>query len=84
MNNEHIDEIYQAVIDGATTYKLTNQEIAGLLTSVMRTILMQDHNRKQLEELGLEAKVLTPEAVLMIQRIWTEEYIKAITNELQE
>ena len=72
---KHIDELHQHILDGALIYKLTNQEIAALLTSVMRNILIQDHNKGRLIEMGITEAHLTPEAVTLIQRIWTEEYI---------
>ena len=74
---KHIDELHQHILDGALIYKLTNQEIAALLTSVMRNILVQEHNVAQLNYMGIDINKLSPEVVTLIQKIWTEEYIKS-------
>lgn len=77
---KHMDELHQHILDGAIMYKLTNQEIAALLTGVMRNILLQDHNKAQLETLNINTNKLTPEAVTIFQKIWTEEYIKDLMD----
>ena len=74
---KHINELHQHILDGAIIYKLTNQEIAAVLTSVMRNILTQEHNKGRLIEMGIAEEHLTPETVTLIQRIWAEEYIKS-------
>ena len=74
---KHINELHQHILDGVIIYKLTNQEIAALLTSVMRNILVQEHNKSRLIDMGIAEEHLTPETVTLIQRIWTEEYIKS-------
>ena len=74
---KHIDELHQHILDGALIYKLTNQEIAALLTSVMRNILGQEHNAAQLNDMGIDVNKLSPEVVTLFQKIWTEEYIKS-------
>ena len=77
---KHMDELHQHILDGAIKFKLTNKDIAALLTGVMRNILLQDHNKAQLESLNIDTNKLTPEAVTIFQRIWTEEYIKELTG----
>ena len=74
---KHIDEIHQHILDGALIYKLTNQEIAALLTSVMRNILVQEHNAAQLNDMGIDVNKLNPETITLFQKIWTEEYMKS-------
>ena len=75
--NEKIEELHQLILDGALIYKLTNQEIAALLTSVMRNILRQEHNAAQLNDMGIDVNKLSPEVVTLFQKILTEEYIKS-------
>ena len=74
---KHIDELHQHILDGALIYKLTNQEIAALLTSVMRNILVQEHNAAQLNDMGIDVNKLKPETITLFQKIWTEEYMKS-------
>ena len=74
---KHINELHQHILDGALIYKLTNQEIAALLTSVMRNTLGQEHNAAQLNDMGIDVNKLSPEVVTLFQKIWTEEHIKS-------
>lgn len=72
---KQIEELHQHIIDGVLMYKLTNKDVAALLTSVMRNVLTQNHNANQLASMGIAVTKLDPEVVTLIQRMWTEEYI---------
>ncbi|WP_100065121.1 hypothetical protein [Miniphocaeibacter massiliensis] len=71
-----IDKLHQHILDGALLNELTNMEVASLLTSVMRNILIMKRNSQLLNNMGVDITKLTPEVVTLIQKIWTEEYIK--------
>lgn len=73
-----MDELHQHIVDGALLYELTNEEIASTLTSAMRTILTQEHNKARLVEMGIAESNLDPNLVCTIQAIWTDEMVKTI------
>lgn len=73
-----MDELHQHIVDGALLHELTNEEIASTLTSAMRTILTQDHNKARLKEMGIAKSNLDPNLVCTIQAIWTGEMVKTI------
>lgn len=75
-NQKSIDEIQQHVWDIITINRLTNSEVAALLTSFMRTTLLQPHNQELLKKIGLSKENLTPRVVVETQNILTIQWLQ--------
>lgn len=71
-----MDELHQHLLDGALLFKLSNEEVAALLTSIMRNILTMEDNRKRLEKMNIKVEDLSTDNVLTIQKLLTEGYLE--------
>lgn len=74
-NKQSLDDINQHIYDVILINRLTNSEVAALFTGLMREILSSEHNKKLLNNLGIDIGQLNPELTTKIQQILTEEWL---------
>ncbi|MDT1957584.1 hypothetical protein MX629_04000 [Carnobacterium divergens] len=70
-----LDEMQQHIYDMIILYRLTNEEVGSLLTSVMLRVMSNDKNKPKLEEMGITKFNLSVDVVSEIQKILTKSYV---------
>lgn len=75
-----LDDIQSKVLSDCSRYMLTNEEIAALLTSIMRNIMMQPHNEMLLQKQGIKRADMNAQLVTEVQRVWTLSYLEGLPN----
>lgn len=66
-DGKDLDELHATILSLVTLYGLKTNEVAMLLTSLMRNVLNQEHNSQHLKSAGINAAELTVNQVLAIQ-----------------
>lgn len=77
-NRMSMDEIQQAFLDSFTMNQVSNEEAAALFVSLMRNMLLMPHNAAQLEELDIDPKKLSVDAITELIGVLAKEYIKGM------
>lgn len=73
-----MDQLQNLILSAFGEQMLTNEEVAALLTSIMRNIMLQPANEISLKEAGVERSIMNTELVCLTQQLWTLEYLKGI------
>ncbi|GGC84347.1 hypothetical protein [Enterococcus wangshanyuanii] len=76
-----LDDIQNKVLSDCSTYMLTNEEIAALLTSIMRNIMLQPHNETLLQDQGINRVDRNTQLVTEVQRVWTMSYLESLPHD---
>lgn len=71
-----MDQLQDLILSAFGEQMLTNEEVAALLTSVMRNIMLQPANEISLKKAGLDRPSMNAEVVCLTQQLWTLEYLK--------
>jgi hypothetical protein len=81
--NKPLDDIQSKVLSDCSKYMLTNKEIAALLTSIMRNIMLQPHNEMLLQEQGINRVDMDAQLVTEVQRVWTLSYLEGLPHDIE-
>ena len=58
----------------------SNSEIAAVLFTVMRNVLLYDRNREFLDKVGINPRQLNTEVVVEIQKLLIKEYLNGLNE----
>ncbi len=72
-----LDNLQEELISMLSVYSLKTDEVATLLFSTMRTVMLQKANKRKLKEnFSIDVEKLNVEGILTVQRALTESYLK--------
>lgn len=72
-----LDVLQEELISMLSVHSLKTDEVAALLFSTMRTVMLQKANKRKLKEnFSIEVEKLNVEGILTVQRALTESYLK--------
>lgn len=72
-----LDVLQEELISMLSVHSLKTDEVAALLFSTMRTVMLQKANKRKLKEnFSIDVEKLDVEGILTVQRALTESYLK--------
>lgn len=72
-----LDVLQEELISMLSVHSLKTDEVAALLFSTMRIVMMQKANKRKLKEnFSVDVEKLNVEGILTVQRALTESYLK--------
>lgn len=78
--NADIDAIELKIRELLILNGFSTSEIAAVLFTVMRNVLLYDRNREFLEKVGIDPKQLNTEVVVEIQKLLIKEYLNGLND----
>lgn len=72
-----LDALQEELISMLSVHSLKTDEVAALLFSTMRIVMLQKANKRKLKEnFSINVEKLNVEGILTVQRALTESYLK--------
>lgn len=72
-----LDALQEELISMLSVHSLKTDEVAALLFSTMRIVMLQKVNKRKLKEnFSIDVEKLNVEGILTVQRALTESYLK--------
>jgi len=78
--NADIDTIELKIREMLILNGFNTSEIAAVLFTVMRNVLLYERNREFLEKVGINPKQLNTEVVVEIQKLLIKEYLNGLNE----
>ncbi|MBP1045282.1 hypothetical protein I6N96_03260 [Enterococcus sp. BWM-S5] len=75
-----MDQLQDLILSAFGEQMLTNEEVAALLTSIMRNVMLQPANEISLKKAGMNRSMMNTELVCLTQQLWALEYLKGINK----
>ena len=74
---KNLDALQEELISMLSVHSLKTDEVAALLFSTMRIVMLQKVNKRKLKEnFSIDVEKLNVEGILTVQRALTESYLK--------